>query len=112
MLMLLLKYSDTRQEKRLLCAQNCTMMSPHVMLRHVTSRHVVVYFQVAMLSALLDSFLELSKTRTNATVVNVSLVIKYMCYILSFSYSKNRPFKMSLFLIYVSDFSSVLGFYG
>ena len=58
------QYSDTRQEKTLLCAQNCTMTScyvmshhvmlHHVMLRYVTSRHVIVYFQLAMLSALLD----------------------------------------------------------
>ena len=50
------QYSDARQEKRLLCAQNCTMTSCYVMSYHVTLRHVVVYFQLAMLSALLDLF--------------------------------------------------------
>ena len=43
------QYSDARQEKGLLCAQNCTITSCYV-----TLRHVVVYFQLAMLWALLD----------------------------------------------------------
>ena len=61
------QYSDARQEKRLLCAQNCTMTSCYV-----TSRHVVVYFQLAMLSALLDLFFNLWRESSTQWSVNNS----------------------------------------
>ena len=38
------QYSDARQEKRHLCAQNCTMTSCYVTSRHVTLRHVPSLF--------------------------------------------------------------------
>ena len=76
----LLQYSDAWQEKRLLCAQNCTMTSGYVRVTSwyvtsccVTSRHVIVYFQLPILSALLDLFfLWSSFTTLNLTVIAVS----------------------------------------